>query len=361
MQLRSYATMRSNSLTQGIVDQSQGYASYFNYSRNDFFVLEFDDDYQGNMHLLVSSLIALAVFVTIAIPLLIYAHYQTMYDWARDEDSTYVFIIWGNATVCMMTVTLVLVVDIVFVTGKLIDGPPSLWQYILCLALVTVLILFDLVLAVAVPKDTKFSVPRLLNFLRCHGNTIYLQTVAIWSVVMAVQLISFHACFIFLAFIASPVQAASTALLYVAAIFCGISLVTLFFAVSQKEPQESHQKTLCLSFQRLIYVILFLCIIAFVILFSTCFLRITIYVGDFESGGLPALFASIAPSILLGALGVLAERVLKKSNLKKGSEIASEGPDANEDPSALTPQSHGAQGTRERPSTAIEMHGTATQ
>ncbi len=208
-QLRSYAIMRSSSLTQGIVDQSQGYASYYNHSRYDFVVLEFDNDYQGNKFLLVSSLIALAVFVTIAIPLLIYAHYKTMYNLAQDEDSAYVFIIWGNATICMITVTLVLVVDIIFVTRELLDDPPSRWQYILCLAFVIFLPVFDLVFAMAVPKQRDFPVPRLLKILcchglvSCHGNTIFLQTVAIWFVVMAVQLITFHACFIFLACIAS--------------------------------------------------------------------------------------------------------------------------------------------------------------
>ncbi len=374
MQLRSYATMRIGSLTDGIVEQSQGYASYYNSTRGDFIVLEFDDDYQGNMFLLAFSLIALAVFVTLAVPLLIYAHYNKLYDLARDEDSAHVFLIWGTVTVSVIVVFLIFVVDMIFVAKQVSDGPPSLWQYILTLSLVLVLAVFDFVIAMVLPKRKDFPIPRLMTLLCCLGRTCYrtiiAQIIAIWFVIMAMQLISFHTSFVFLAFIASPVQATSTALLYTAAVFCAISLFTLFFAVFQKGRRESHQKYLRFIFQRVIYLVLFLCVLVFVILFSTCFLRVTIYVGDFESGGLPALFASLAPSILLGGLGVLAKSVLQKYDLKKGSENGNEekadaasnldlekhsiSSDVNEDTTALQPEK---QGTRNRTSAAV---GTST-
>ncbi len=364
MQMRSYATMRIGSLTKGIVEQSQGYASYYNSTRGDFIVLEFDDDYRGNMFLLAFSLIALAVFVTLAVPLLIYAHYNKLYELAGKEDSALVFLIWGTVTVSIIVVFLIFVVDMTFVVRQVSNGPPSLWQYILTLSLVLVLAVFDFVIAIVIamvlPIRNDFPIPTLLS---CLGQTCYrtiiAQIIAIWFVIMAMQLISFHTSFIFLAFIASPVQATSTALLYSAAVFCAINLFTLFFAVFQKGRRESHQKYPWFIFQRVIYLVLFLCVLVFVILFSTCFLRVTIYVGDFESGGLPALFASLAPSILLGGLGILAERALQKYDLKKGSENGNKvkpdaasnldlerhsiSSDANEDTTALQPEEQGTQ------------------
>ena len=317
--------MRSDSQDNGISEESQGYSSYYNYSRHDFIVLEFDTDYQGNALLLVFALITLAIFVTVAGPLLLYAHYNTLHSLAKEEDSGYVYIIWGTAIVCFFTVIAVLTVDTLFLVKELGDDPPSLWQYIVGLSCFVILVTLDLALAILLPKRKDFPLPTLLKMICCQeygfcsGTTLVVQIGAILFTIMAVQLVTFHASFIFLAFIASPVEAASTTLLYVAAIFCAVSLASLFFSVFQKGRRANQNKRQFI-FQRVIYLVLFFCVLAFVILYSACFLRVTIYAGDFESGGLPALFASLAPSILLGALGFIAKKVMEKYSLKKQSD-----------------------------------------
>ena len=216
---------------------------------------------------------------------------------------------------------LVVIIDTKFVFEEFVDGVPSAWPYYLTMAFVIVLALFDLGLAVAVKKLKDFPVPVLMEIICfCTASTIIAQTIAIWFAIMAAQLVTFHAAFIFLAFVASPVQTASTVLLYVASIFCGVSLATLFFATYQRRTQAQQKKTLYFIFLRALYLVLFLCILAFVILFATCFLRVTIYVGDVESGGIPAIFASLAPSVLVGALGFLAKRITDKYNKKGATE-----------------------------------------
>ena len=337
LQLRSYALRRESSLTDGIDDSSPGYSSYFNDSLSDFIVLGYDADYEGNMFLLIFSLIALAIFVTIATPLFISSQYKTLYKLVKEVDSEYLFIVWGNAAVCLFAVVLVVIIDTKFVFEEFVDGVPSAWPYYLTMAFVIVLALFDLGLAVAVKKLKDFPVPALMEIICfCTASTIIAQTIAIWFAIMAAQLVTFHAAFIFLAFVASPVQTASTVLLYVASIFCGVSLATLFFATYQRRTQAQQRKPLRFIFLRALYLVLFLCIIAFVVLFATCFLRVTVYVGDTESGGIPALFASLAPSVLLGALGLLAKKIADKYKVgeKKGAAVYVEPDDIESPPTA---------------------------
>ena len=315
VQLKSYTIKRKISLDEGIEERSQGYSSYFNSSLSDFIVIGYNADYKGNALLLVFSLVALAIFVTLGIPLLISVNYEAMYTSAKERDSNNVFIVWATAVVGTIVVILVLTVDIYMLfIKKLSNGVPSVWQYYVGIAFIILFCIFDFILALSIRKEGDFPLPDVLRpalLCCCDGKTLVAQTLAIWFMIMAVQIITFHSAFVFLTLIISPVQTISTNLLYLATLFCGISLLTLFFASFRRKSLTHHNKYHFI-FRHALYVVLFICVLAFMILFATCFLRVTIYVGDIESGGVPGLFASLAPSAFLGALGFLAKRVLEK-------------------------------------------------
>ena len=326
MQLQSYTINRKVSVNEGIEERYQGYSSYFNLTVSDFTVIGYNADYKGNQLLLIFSLIALAIFVTIGTPLLIRANYKTVYTYAKEKDTNYIFVLWAIAVVGAVVVITLVAVDIsILFIQRLSDGVPSVWQYYVGLGFIILFLIFDFILALSVTKTSDFPVPDVLRLLCfqthhcCNGKTILPQTLAIWFTIMAAQLITFHAAFIFLALIASPVQTISTNLLYIAALFCSVSFITLFFASFRRKTIKDRNK-LYYYFRHILYFVLFFCMLAFIILFATCFLRVTIYVGDVASGGLPSLFASLAPSAFLGALGFIAKRVLENYGTPKPDE-----------------------------------------
>ena len=90
---------------------------------------------------------------------------------------------------------------------------------------------------IVVKKQKDFPLPYMLQILFCQSccqGTVVVQTLASWFAIVFMQLIAFHLTFIFLAFVASPVQTISTLLLFVTGIFSGISITTLFLAAFQK-------------------------------------------------------------------------------------------------------------------------------
>ena len=322
MQLKTYAINRRKAVEEGLegdISNIQGYASFYNES--DYFVIGYDTSYQENMFLLIFGLIALATFITIATPLLLNAQYDTLYKLANQEQSNALFVIWAGVIVYIIATVIVLVVDIYFLFIRRLRGSvPAVWPYYLAIASTIAFLIFDLVLTICVKKKRDFPLPYVLQLLCCQAdyfckkNTILIQTVAIWFGIVFMQLVAFHMTFIFLAFVASPVQTGSTVLLFITAIFSGISIVTLFLAAFQKQDSPATNKRFHhprFYLQKLLYLILFICVLIFTIFFATCFIRITIYVGDVQSGGIPALFASLAPSALLGGMGYIGKKVLE--------------------------------------------------
>ena len=265
--------------------------------------------------------------MTIGTPLLVRAHYKALYIHAKEKDSNYIFAVWAVAVVAAIVVIMIVTVDVTkLFIQRLSDGVPSVWQYYVGMTFLILFFIFDFILALSVTKKSDFPLPDVLKVLcfqshHCYkGRTVLPQTLAIWFTIMAAQILTFHAAFIFLALIASPVQTISTNLLYIAALFCSVSFITLFFASFRRKVIKDHNK-MYFFFRHILYFVLFFCVLSFIILFATCFLRVTVYVGDVRSGGLPSLFASLAPSAFLGALGFLAKRVLEKYGTQMPDEV----------------------------------------
>ena len=299
-------------------------------------MIGFDTNYRENLFLLIFGLIALAAFITIATPLLINAQYESLYRLAIDQHTNMIFLIWATVIICFMATISILVTDVyfLFIERLMMDNVPARWIYYFAMVLIVIFLFLDLLLVCMVKKEKDFPLPYVLQFIFCQHccqNTIFAQTLAIWFAIMFMQLGSFHLTFIFWAFVASPVQTGSTLLLFITGIVSGISLTTLFLAVFQKRKSPVSTATQRKSIARVyllksLYLILFILVLAFTIFFATCFIRITIYVGDVQSGGIPSLITSLAPSALLAGMGFLGKRVLEKyvprDTVKKDSEEA---------------------------------------
>ena len=107
--------------------------------------------------------------------------------------------------------------------------------YALGVVVITGFIVINFIVAGFLEKKKDFPVPFMLQivFRRSCNNKSVIQTLAIWFVISFILMITFHLPFIFLAFVASPVQTGSTLLLYATGVFSAISLTTLFFATFQ--------------------------------------------------------------------------------------------------------------------------------
>ena len=324
LQLKVYALKRRIIVEEGLdteISDRQGYASFYN--KTDYFVIGYDTNYKENMFLLIIGLIALSTFITIATPLLLNAQYSTLHRLANEDHTNALFLIWATVIICSIATVAVITVDVYYLFIERLSGSekvPAEWLYYLAIVLSFAFIFFDLILASLVKKQKDFPLPYMLQILFCQSccqGTIVIQTLASWSAIVFMQLIAFHLTFIFLAFVASPVRTVSTLLLFVTGILSGISITTLFLAAFQKRnipivTLKEKSRLARTYLLKSLYLILFICILVFTIFFATCFIRVTIYVGDVQSGGIPALFASLAPSALLGGMGYLGKQVLEK-------------------------------------------------
>ena len=226
------------------------------------------------------------------------------------------------------------------------------WAYYLTVVCGFIFLVVDLALAIrfnmTLKEKKEFPIPDIFraNFCyNCKKKTLkVIQIIVTWLIFVSMQLIPHHLAFIFLAFVASPVQTGSTFLLYVTSAFSGVIIIALILTVFQQPPDtqtpteeievvvEEQQKTPAEEIkevvveeqqtsneinQRYIFYacfnfIYFTCLLIFTIFFFVVFIRITIYVGDVQSGGIPDLFASLAPSVFLAGVGYVGKKMLDR-------------------------------------------------
>ena len=332
----------------GTQAEVQGYTSYFN--KTEFIVIGFDKSFQKSTLLLVIGLIALAIFTTIATPLLLQQKYITLYRFAQKEHTNHLFVIWAAVIVCFIANVIILTLDIYFLLAQhMINSEYAAWPSYLAIGCAVPFVILNLLLVVFIQKRKDFPLPYVVSLICCNtgvcfkGSTVVIQTLAMWVVTIFMQLVAFHLTFIFLAFVASPVQTGSSFLLFATGVLSTISIVTLFlasvqsnFSLSMTDTQKKRFfHSICLRSFRLVP---FFSLLVFTIFFATCFIRVTIYVGDYQSGGIPSLFASLAPAILLGTMGYFGRHVLIKYVPRR--PVANELPTTTSDVTVTTEDSN---------------------
>ena len=323
--MRSYATRRDISVTEGVDEALSGYAIYFNTSAMDYTIVDRQDDYTATANILYASVVLLEVFSTIGTMVLLYLYLDQLYALThKTRWSQTMYFVWACVIVAFVcSVAAIVITFMVTVLSRLTEAngaPARANLYYIGLFVVLLAIVFDVIAAIVLAKiksKPDFPIPHAIRFICCinlqccHGNTLFLQCLAILSSLIAAQVLAFHSVFLTLAFMASPVQAGASILFYGACIFCAISVLTLFLAVVHKRPNHLGV-TLRLIFLRIIPVTLFLFLLAFVVLFSYYFLRVTIFSGDAQTGGLTSILASVVPSALLAGLGWFAKRMFEQ-------------------------------------------------
>ena len=332
-----YALRRKAIVENGLdidISSLQGYSSFV--TESNYVTVGSNSVNEQNAILLSFALICLASFMVVILVLLLKDQYPTLYDIANDNQSNAKFVIWGVIILVSVTTPFIFCFDFVYIiVNRIFEPVPYAWGYYLTIVFGFIFLVVDLTLAIrfhiSLQKEKrKFPIPDILNTIFfCNKYVLrIIQIIATWLLFVSAQLLPHHMVYIFLAFVASPIRTLSTFLLYIACAFSGVMIVALMLAMFQPPPPNPQEEEAAENIKqptwnemrrdwryiryRSRHLILFSCLLVFTLFFLLVFVRVTIYVGDVNSGGLPDLFASIAPSIFLAGMGFAGKKMLDR-------------------------------------------------
>lgn len=343
LQLRGYSIRRQ----AGIEPSSQGYATFCNsnYGASDYVVVEHEQLYRDNLVATGISLGTLALFASLAAPILIYQQYGKIYTYAKEKSGNFLYLIWSIVTLCTVADYLLSFLALFYhiqcwsrphydsIYKNLYVGALGVW------VAVGILDLPIAVLVVLKSKKKDFPVPDLVRYIMCHfhscpwvgreiTNTYIIQILAVWHTLAALQILCFHAVFVFVAFIAQPLHTGLTMIFYAATVFCLTTTIMLLYAsfhvghyVSLKQGKMREFFT-NLGFG-VLQTLIFIFFLFTIIFFGFTFLRIIVFVGDTESSRISGLVGSVLPSVLIAIFGFMAKKLLDNytdKNQKNGGD-----------------------------------------
>ena len=150
---------------------------------------------------------------------------------------------------------------------------------------------------------------------KCHQGcqsvmSIICQFLAVIIILVSFKAISFHSCGVILAILVNPVQVIATVTIYLLVALCGIFASAFIYEKTEEILRdENHGKTLRI---RLIFQILvFVCIMIFIVLFGYTYLTVILFIGD-DNIGVISSAAKVFPLILLTAITWVMKKELQK-------------------------------------------------
>ena len=201
----------------------------------------------------------------------------------------------------------------------------KLYQLVISACVVLALLNIPITIAVVLKSKRKdFPVPDLIHYITRHCpcvgvNTSVIQILAVWHVLLALQISCVHTVFVFLAFIAHPLPTAMTIIFYAATVFCLTTTIMLLYASCQFDryhcksdsSKKVRKKKLCKNIcSGIVQTIVVICFLFTVIFFGFTFLRITVFVGDTESGRISSMVGSLLPTVLIAIFGIAAKKLV---------------------------------------------------
>ena len=307
-------------------EDNRGYTAYFfnRNNTNEFCVVLSETFYRNNRMLIFLALVFLEFFVAFGTPAAIYYAYEPINRHSRRKGSNVQYFLWSILILSPVLVGIVLGIDLYTLIDFGLRREQSsqgdiVANFALAGAAVVFFMIFDIVLTSLLVctgvLKSDFTTPASLKFLcSCFCKTKFLQSIAIYSFMLGVQLLAFHMIYLFLGLIASPTQAISILAFYITASFCLITCVAVFLKVVKihKSTLGGFNQNKCKNFfKRLLGVVLGVLFLGFVASFIAFFLQVVILVGDQGSGQVNAFVGALVPSVILGVLGVAGEKIVE--------------------------------------------------
>ena len=152
-----------------------------------------------------------------------------------------------------------------------------------------------------------------------------LYAAGIFSVVVALQLLTFHGTFILLVFIFSPIPTASFTLIYISALFSMWNAVsTVIKVIHRRHKGEIHGKKCHYAFQITAAILLAFCVLSFDALFFITLMR-----ARLEYFGFSRIFGALVPTAIIAIISFTGNMLIE--NDKKSNTGVRNPPVANDD------------------------------
>ena len=137
---------------------------------------------------------------------------------------------------------------------------------------------------------------------------VILYGLGIASVVVALQLLTFHGIFILLALTSSPLLTASFTFIYISVFFSLLGVVSIWIKVAPKCCKEDTSDKNCYYLLQVVAVMLSVaCVLSFDALFFVTLMRARVH---YDPLGIVAFFAAVVPTAVLAFLTFLGNKMI---------------------------------------------------
>ena len=138
---------------------------------------------------------------------------------------------------------------------------------------------------------------------------VILYGLGIASVVVALQLLTFHGTFILLAFTSSPLLTTSFTFIYISVLFGLLGFVSIWIKVFHKKccKEDTSNKNCYYLLQVVAVTLSFVCVLSFDALFLVTLMRARVHYNPL---GIVALFGAIVPPAVLALLTFLGNKMI---------------------------------------------------
>ena len=144
-----------------------------------------------------------------------------------------------------------------------------------------------------------------------------LYAAGIFSVVIALQLLTFHGTFILVVFIFSPIPTASFTLIYISALFSMWNAVsTVIKVIHRRHKGEIHGKKCHYAFQITAATLLAFCVLSFDALFFITLMR-----AQLEYFGFSRIFGALVPTAIIAIISFTGNMLIENDDKKSNTGV----------------------------------------
>ena len=276
-------------------------------------VVEFEDQYVDNLIFAGTTMILLAIVACIGAPLIIYHQYNRIYVFMKLTENSQ-FLVWAIVTVFIFTDHLLTWIPLFYNYIGWVrkewntQYQPVYWLTIIFWSLVAAVDIPVIAVIVRIRNKRNFPVPRLIRVLsRCcpvQWRNFFMQFVAIFHTVLAIQIFCFYSAMVFVAFIARPIHTVVLFAFFGVFIFFLVTSLMLLFA--RTEDINIIKSKCSRTLLTILAVLTYILFVFFICFYAFTFLRLTIFVGDTNLPNL-RLPVYLLPTAIITILGVLAK------------------------------------------------------
>ena len=357
LQLKSYAEIRSSSVSGGIEGNSQGFSAYKpDVSKDDYSLYNAGIIYDLYIPSLATSLVFLGITTLLAIIAVIWKKYEKIHNLAvqpKADNQKFHFknLFCGLVSALMASLIFTAIYELyhIFAIGihlKIMFG----FFYWMVFGLAILLFISAAIAAFfivhrASEENIMIPIPRLLYYLPCMYHRpmtpppqnsfqrkvlVIWQLIAVWVIIESAVVFSFYTCGILLAVFVDPLGVVSTLAIYVSAALCGaVALATLFEKTDKIHGEPNNWKSYLLP---ILQIAFFLLAFTFIILFGYTYAAIAIVYVNNEDTGVFSLTGELFPIFFLPFISWWIRREVKKYGIDTTEDSKAE--DAAKDSTA---------------------------